>query len=271
MNFKLLHAGRYTLAQTDSQTTEKVFLVLNLSGLEWGNCYFPSGERVCRNANASLALIPPGFTLDFCYNDQRENFVLVCDIPELTWSESNRCAELEHVGTRLKLPFYIPLSPARSFRLGEKFSRIIAMQNKSLPSALFAAEQQSASLLGEYATEELHHELSPTDGLAEKIRACIDNDVHFHDSLTVICGKIGVSNVHARRCFKHKYNIPPSAYRSKLKVNRIMELLSQSSLSPKEIAGEVGMKNVTHLHSFLKNECGQSPGSLRKSIWKNRL
>lgn len=270
MQFDLIHAGRYAVKQKSSQVTEKVFMILTVSGLENGNLYYPSGRHLFQNENLSLNLIPQGFKIDFSYNEKRENFVIICNIPELKWSESKAFAELEHCGTLIKMPFHINLSQARCFALRERFIQIIALQNASIPSSFFAAEQQSVALLGEFASAEMRTEFPAIADIAEKFRQAIDDDVHFHDSLSKICARIGSSLVHARRLFRSKYRIDPGAYRSKRKLSRIMELLNQSSLSPKEIAEEVGMKNVTHLYSFLHKHCGQPPGSLRKRIWENR-
>ena len=47
-----------------------------------------------------------------------------------------------------------------------------------------------------------------------------------------------------------------------------MELIDRNELGLKEIAAEVGMRNVTHLHAFVRDRCGVTPGELQKQRGK---
>ena len=262
MNFKLLHAGCYRHKQTGSQYHRCEFLALNVSGRLYSRSRTPSGRVIPFTSQASLGLLPRGLSTDFSYGENRENYVIQCDIPSLRWQEENDFMELEYSGSFIRLPFHVPLSPARCFELREKFITAVELFNKADPPSLFAAEQISRELLGELAMESM--KTAPT--LADRYRAAIDDDRNFRCTLAELARQVGYSPAHARRCFTAHFGIDPKLYRNRRRLNFIMGMLAQSKYAVKEIADAAGMKNVTHLYAFLQKECGQTPGALRRNL-----
>ena len=66
----------------------------------------------------------------------------------------------------------------------------------------------------------------------------------------------------ARQAFQKQYHISPGEYRIRRRIQRMIFLMSSSSMSMKEIAGELGMKHASHLNSFVKQHFGKTPGEL---------
>ena len=62
------------------------------------------------------------------------------------------------------------------------------------------------------------------------------------------------------------YNIDPREYRLRRRLEKIMHLLSENRMSTKEIADEVGMKNVTHLHAFIRQRCDMTLSQLIRKL-----
>ena len=262
MDFDLLHAGCYRHKQEGRQYHRCEFIALNISGRLYSRSRTPSGRMIAFASQASIGLLPRGVMTDFAYSEKRENYVLQCNIQGLRWQEENDFTELEYSGSVIRLPFYVPLSQARCFELREKFITAVEFFNRADPLSLFAAEQIGRELLSELALESM----KSTPTLADRYRAAIDNDLNFSYSLAELAVKEGYSPAHARRCFTARFGIDPKIYRNRRRLNFIMGMLAQSKYAIKEIADAAGMKNVTHLYTFLQKECGQTPGALRRNL-----
>ena len=263
MNFHLICAGCYRHKQQSRQFHRYEFLVLNVSGREYSYSSTPSGRQFTpRQLQASFGLLPRNIQTDFSYNENRENYVIQCDIPELRWNEENDFQELEHSGSIIRLPFCIPLSPARCFELREKFAMAADLFERADPLSLFAAEQIGRELLGELALESMKH----SQTLADRYREIIGNDRNFSHTLAELAHQLGCTPAHARRSFAARFGIDPKIYRNRKRLHFIMSMLAQDRFAVKEIADAAGMKNVTHLYAFLQKECGQTPGMLRRTL-----
>ena len=99
---------------------------------------------------------------------------------------------------------------------------------------------------------------------AARLRAFIDADRNFQSSLKELSRDIGATPGHLRRLFQEEFRISPGEYRARRRLGRILELIDQNDLSLKEIADAVGMRNVTHLHAFVRERCQVTPGELQK-------
>lgn len=92
----------------------------------------------------------------------------------------------------------------------------------------------------------------------------IDRDSCFRKTLAELSREAQCSAGHIRKLFVKQYLIEPGEYRARLRLRRIMHYIEQTDLSLKEIADQVGMKHVTHLHLFLRERCGTTPRMLLK-------
>ncbi len=143
--------------------------------------------------------------------------------------------------------------------LRKAFSEIRSLFKSQLPENIFRAELLSASLLSELMAEK--REQRPPD-TAERFKEKIDGDPAFRKDLRELCAEIGYSPEHARKCFMDRYLVEPGEYRARLRLQLIMEKLSHTDMTLKEIADAVGMKHVSHLHIFLRKRCRLTPKQL---------
>ena len=264
MNLDLLHAGRYTHEQCSTQVTNGCFLGLWVSGIEYSRSFDPQGKLYIDRRNATLSLIPPGFKCEYSFNSDRENFVLVCDIPGLQYQPDEEQLFLRHKDDTIRLHRAIPLSKEKLFFLRQSFERIVELKRSSLPGNIFMAEQLCSAVLAELAISE-EHEMqngSISEQLAMELKKHLDADECFSSTLQEHCRILGYSPEHARRCFYNKYNIDPREYRLRRRLEKIMHLLTENRMSAKEIAAEVGMRNVTHLHAFVRQRCDMTLSQL---------
>ena len=65
-----------------------------------------------------------------------------------------------------------------------------------------------------------------------------------------------------RQRFIERYNLTPREYRIRKRLVRILHLFTYSDMSLKEIAADVGMKNVTHLNALIRKYYGKTPRQL---------
>lgn len=265
-DLQLIHAGKYDFAQRSRQTTHGTFLSLTVSGQEYSRSYTPGGKPYLIGHNDFLSLTPPGCSIDFSYSRKRENFVLICDIPSLAFNEDESAISIAYCDTRIPLLPGKKLETAETLHLRSIFERIIQLKSSPVPANIFIAEQLCGRLLAELAIPDSPSTDKTRQDPAEQLKISLDNDLHFCKSLTAHAHAIGYSPEHLRRCFIHKYNIDPREYRLRRKLDRVFLLLNDRKLSMKEIAGELGMKNVTHLYSFIRQRCGSTPVKLQKKL-----
>ena len=122
-------------------------------------------------------------------------------------------------------------------------------------------------MLGELAVkDELTTDPEYPDPPAKKLKQMIDRDIRFEVSLKDCCKKTGYSVSHIRKMFVRHFGIDPGEYRQRKKLERVFSLMSAGNMSLKEVAGEIGMKNVTHLNLFIRKRCNMTPGELYRNF-----
>ena len=255
----------YRHRQQYNQKTNCTLIGLIVSGLESMTIMTPDNTPVADVSNLSMILIPPGFRVDFSFNARRENYAALCRLDALSWDPASRKIELTLDEQKLAVPPVILLSPDRLEPIREQFRRAGNLTASGFPMDSKIAELVLTSILAEFA---VNSPRSQTDihPLAEQLKKAIDADIGFSLSLSGIMADLHRTETHLRRLFVRYYHTHPAEYRARLRFNRIVELLSDPSLSLKEIADIVGMKHVTHLHLFVRKRCGLTPVQLRTSL-----
>ena len=258
MEIQLLHTGKFTFAQKRIQRTNAVFIGLSVSGLKKKRIYRENSRKVFELHDRMLIMLPENTMVDFAYDEHRENFVTICRIPELQWDGESEFAEIGNI----RIPMFVSLSEERLFALREIFERMIELENSGLPEAFAAAELFIHALLAELIAANTG--ISRRTGIiAANLRQEIDADDHFTMKLTDIIRKTGVSPAFARKKFTAEFGVSPNEYRTRKRRELLLHLLTHTTLAPKEIAERAGMKNVTHLHSFMKKHFNMTPKQLR--------
>ncbi len=263
MEFILYHADVYRRPEKYCQTLRCHFLGLNVSGLIYSRMTY-GAEHVPilneeRPKNPLLTLSPAGSRKDFCYGVKRENWVIQCGIPALSYHAGDLFTTLREGGRNFRLPLCREISHEKMLELRKVFSEVRTLSKSQLPENIFRAELLSAALLSELMAEKPVLKLPDT---GERFKAKIDADRAFQKDLGELCAEIGYSPEHARKCFAERYLVDPGEYRARLRLQLVMEKLSHTDLTLKEIADAVGMKHVSHLHIFLKKRCQLTPKQL---------
>ncbi|MBS1371763.1 MAG: helix-turn-helix transcriptional regulator [Lentisphaeria bacterium] len=266
MKLKIVHSGLYSRPETYVQELVFTHIGLVVGGLDYMNIRTPDGGGTLRLEPAGLpclSFIPTGATIDFRFNRKRENWVIQCRIPELRAIPHECSSVLEYDGSELCVPYVRPLTVEQAFAFRERFSRIGELHRSGTPANTAAAEWMAAGITGEMLAappDGRQHAPSP----AARLRGLIDADTGFRQTLGELSRDAGASAGHLRRLFREEFRIDPGEYRARRRLGRIMELIDRNDRSLKEIAEEVGMRHVTHLHAFVRERCGATPGELQK-------
>lgn len=263
---EFFYAGCYTRPEKIVQPLKRFMLSLIAGGFEYMK-FYDSGKRLLKapveigSDNGFLLLIPPGITLDFSAGKKRENWVVMLELPEIVSEKDSLHSSLNG----------IPLSPVVRLTaqqvcvLRKVFSAVVDNIASGQPVAREKAKLQTGSLLAEL--------ISGSDArivrfpAAEAMKKAIDEDFEFRFSVREHNERLGLCSLpYMRQLFLEEYGILPGKYRNTRRMNRIMELFAQSDFTLKMIADEVGMKHLSHLYAFLRNEQNLSPKELLAQI-----
>ena len=270
MKLHLLRAKRYSDMEKTKTKAHSFFISLSVSGCEYCHVYDPAGKLISKSGDNVLGINFPGFGVDFSYNSQRENYVLACDVEGIYLDED--CPVMEHNGMKIPLLRGRMLLREQTLALRLVFERIIDLMDSPLPGNIFMAEQLAISLIGELAVkDEKNFNIENPDSPAKDLKQLIDNDIHFAVPLKDFCRKVGYSPSHLRKIFLRQFGIDPGEYRLRKKQEKVFLLMRTGNMTLKEIAFEVGMKNVTHLNFFIRQRCRTTPGELRRRLRENSI
>lgn len=262
---RILNAGCYTHAQKSSQIMNCYAVGLYVKGAIRTVSYYPDGSLRksfdCRKEKSvpALKLSVPGSRMVFEYGEDRENWVIMLAFPAITFSPEDHTFYWNSKGHFLPLPDTIYLTEPQVMELRHLFTNLCQLYTSSLPK-----NQLEAELL---LLQILHYFLRTpgwVEDRVERFRKRIAEDSLWERSITEHCADLGVNRDQLRKEFFQRYKIAPGEYRIQLRLQKIRHLLAYSEKTLKEIAFESGMKNLSHLSSFVRERCGKTPSELRE-------
>ena len=260
---KIINAGVYRSAQKARQVVENPWIALSLTGQIRRFEYDPSG-RLVRAFDVGkdrqfpfLSVSAPGFVLDFEYGEDRENYVTVLDWDGLRYDCGRAEFSLIYDGMELAIPEMIELSAPEAAFLRGRFEEIMEKYNSAIPCNQLAAEIMTHELFLRFLRKPMDH-----DDAVELFRKLLDEDEHYEKSILRHCRELGENRDVLRARFVDRYKLTPREYRIRKRLVRILHLFTYSDMSLKEIAADVGMKNVTHLNALIRKYYGKTPRQL---------
>ena len=266
---KILNVGVYREAQKSSQTIPVLFLGLYVRGLIKSTSFYPDGtlyktrDSSRQQVQPGLSLTPPGFHSIFEYGKNRENWVVMLAFPAIQFNDAERQLCWHHNGNALPIPGKVPLKEAEVQEMRQTFDTLSRLYHSSLPQNQLAAELLVLQILQNFLRAP-----ETGDDLIERFRKLLEEDLLWEYSITEHCRKLNINRDLLRQEFQKRYKIAPGEYRIQMRLRKICHLLAYSDLNLKEIAYEVGMKNLSHLSSFVKEKCGKTPTELAREYRK---
>ncbi|MBN2807018.1 MAG: AraC family transcriptional regulator [Prolixibacteraceae bacterium] len=99
-------------------------------------------------------------------------------------------------------------------------------------------------------------------------KACIIIRENPSENLNIekIAGELQVNYSHFRKAFKKYTGLSPLQYHTSLRIKQAIDLLTNSSLSIKEISYKLGFCSVFYFSKLFKEKTGKTPFEYRKSI-----
>lgn len=112
--------------------------------------------------------------------------------------------------------------------------------------------------------EKSAEEESGTDRLADALRY-LEKELDTRKPVAFLAERLGVTEGHVIRLFRKRFQTTPAAWRRKRLAERARLLLQESHLSPKQVADELGIRDLQHFNKLLRRELGVSPRAIRES------
>lgn len=266
---ELLHvvnAGRYTRPEKRRQVVPRKWISFGVSGLLHQRGYYLDGTLSTQYdsddpqaEHPMLSLGWPGFVTDFEYGAGRENWVVMFESDALSYDAGSHGLFLAHGGQAIAVPQQVSLGTREVPEFRQIFSTICELFLTAIPSNLLSADLLLSSVLLRFLRMP-----QVTDDPVERLRKAMDEDVHWQRSIESICMDIGYSRDYLRRAFLKRYGVKPGTYRMQKRLRRIQYLLAYGGMSLKEIAYDVGMGNVTHLHALIRAQLNCTPSELAR-------
>ena len=123
-----------------------------------------------------------------------------------------------------------------------------------------------SDLANQYAVEQCMGEFHPVRDARILKAVQILRAADAAPSIAVLAGHCGLSHAQFIRLFKESLGQTPSDYIAAQKLERAMELLSQTDLSVKRISEMCGFENQYYFSNFFKRRVGCAPSVYRENM-----
>lgn len=124
-----------------------------------------------------------------------------------------------------------------------------------------------SDLANQYAIEQSQGDLHPVrDARILKAEQILHGGMDIAPSIAALAGECGLSHAQFIRLFKENLGQTPSDYIASQKLERAMELLSQTDLSVKRISEICGFENQYYFSNFFKRRVGCAPSIYRENM-----
>ena len=269
MNIEIKTVGYNTEQIQHSHIINGCGVGLYVCGLKKSVERFPDGrirtpDVSCRRP--ALRLYFPGGVSEYEYENIRENWWVVFEEPAPVYYDFNSKKPMLRINDRtIEIKPELPLSEEEVCSMRMAFNDIYTAWKNNTPQGKAAAELILGGVLARFLKAEFNWENASK---VDRFKNLIDSDTQWEFSLDELSRILGLRRDVARKMFIEKYKVTPRQYRIRHRLARIIELLSSSDLSLKEIAFQCGLKNVTYLNSLSMKYFNCSPGELMKRLRK---
>ncbi|MNZ76484.1 HTH-type transcriptional activator Btr [compost metagenome] len=125
---------------------------------------------------------------------------------------------------------------------------------------------EAESLLNKLIDSIVHHQSRMQPGTVERMKQYIMAHSEKDISLESMASEIGLSPFYISKLFKEQLGVNYIDFLTECRVEKAKQLMSDPSLSLKEITYEVGYHDPNYFSKVFKKVCGASPTDYRKGI-----
>ena len=210
--------------------------------------------------------INPQKTMNYyTYGPDRENWIICLrDVNETRRLENMRFVndyqevEIDSEFGKFTVPARTKLSPGEANYWKKQLPEIRKAWFLATPESLFMVHSKCMDIFRLIIRKsEQAGDYSPAD----KLKELIDQDLGFVENIKTLSKHCGFSAEHLRNLFVTRYGVTPKSYRKVARMNRIMEMITFSDLSIKEIATETGYRHLSNFCQDFKAFHGITPRS----------
>ncbi len=269
MEFNIHAVGFNTEPLQGWHTVKAYGIGIYVSGLISGSSFFPNGrprrkQIVSGKPQPMLRLYFPGGKCFYSYSQIRENWWVALEEPcPFYYDFAKNAAICVYRGAKFEIPAEIPLEAAEVPAIRMAFSEILEKYTSGLPRERLEAELILQNIFLRFISAAV----TPVDDehdIAGRLKRLIDEDRDFNYSLAELSTAAGVSRETARQCFFRRYQVNPREYRNRQRIGKVMNLITSTELSIKEIAFRCGFRNASHLTSIARKYLDATPSELRR-------
>ncbi len=265
MNIKICGAGYNAEPLCNRHTIGKTGIGLYVCGLKKSKEFYPDGGIRTHDVSTrtpSLRLYFSGGISEYEYDNVRENWwITFADPAPVYYDFDLKCPVFSDGTNKIPISPEIPLDPAEVSSVRLMFSEIRSGWISGTPLGLATAELLIGGLLAKFLKAEFQMEMP---SVAERYKQLIDADVKWTMSLEQLSSQLSMRRDDIRKCFVEKFGIQPGKYRIQQRLGLIMDLITSSNLSAKEITWQCGLKNVTYLNALTSKYFNATPMELIK-------
>ena len=232
---------------------------------EYAAVYHPHSSLEMESETTPYGIVPPG------------NFVFVCrdvwhryrPVKEPNWTEYWVCFGGSYADQLVREGFFTPKVPLH--QVGSD-ARLIGPYRRLLDQVRSASPLGLPQLLAASLTEILGTALAfsragcsgdVNESIVQKAKGTLERHIEEHIDMQELASSLGISYSTFRQLFKQLTGNAPYQYRLQLRLGRAKQLLVESELSVKEIAGLLKFDDSYHLSKMFKRHTGMSPSDWR--------
>jgi len=250
-NIQVMGAGVYRLAQKHTQTTYAVFLGFMYKGLR----HYQIADHPAITQCPLLTLVPDQTQVSFEFGPDRENWVVFLRSDDIRQSRSAHRLEVRYEQQWLELPTYVAVEPAMADWWQSYFMRMAELLQSPTPANHLRVELMVFHVLQQFLDNEPPGHASPE----QRLRSLIDHDPSASRSLEQLARQCGYSADHLRMRFEKRFGLTPIAYRQRRRMAKAMDYITQSSMSIKQMAFELGFTQVAHFSAAFRQAYNITP------------
>jgi len=183
---------------------------------------------------------------------------------EVGWTEYWVGFKGPHADTLQAQGFLCPRQPLYEVGLQNSLLAIYGKIFELLQSQQPLYQIRASSLILTLLAEVLAHERktvqhSSSEGLVEKAKFFMEENIHREVNLNGLGGVLGVSPSHLNSAFKSYTAMTPYQYFISIKIRRAKELLEAGSLPIKEVAFRLGFDDQYYFSRLFRKKTGIAP------------
>jgi AraC family transcriptional regulator of arabinose operon len=165
-------------------------------------------------------------------------------------------------------PERLPISEA----MRQLVQQATHLREETLPSVMAYRDSLIQTIFCEFLSRSFiaDAESSPLHPAVERARNYIE--LHFAESLNLeaIAQHAGITPTHLVRLFRANTGGTPMRYVWRFRLERSMQLLTETGLTVSEVSDRCGFSNPQHFSKLFKAECAATPGNYRATAWAHK-